>query len=138
MRSCERCKLPLVDDSTGFSHDGRRICTRVECQNVEAMNQMIDDGRMELVPAEQFVTEIKFPVDQADVKGVALEPYMEAVLLKPLPEVDWPFCPHEFVICRQSKRDGQPYCECCGGWLGPLPVDHTRCGPCGGGSACVS
>ncbi len=88
MRSCERCKLPLVDDHTGFSSDGRRICTRVECQNVERMNQMIEDGRMELVPAERFVTKIKFPVDPTDMKGVALEPYMEALLIKPLPDAD--------------------------------------------------
>lgn len=84
MRSCERCKRPLVADRAGFSADGRRICTRVECQNVEAMNQMIADGRMELVPAEQFACEIKFPIDPADMKGVAIEPYIEALLIRPL------------------------------------------------------
>lgn len=85
MRSCERCKKPLVDDRTGFSADGRRICTRVECQNVEAMNQMVKDGRMEFVALEQFAVDVKFPVDPADMKGVTVAPYMEAILIKPLP-----------------------------------------------------
>lgn len=88
MRSCERCKRPLVDDRAGFSADGRRICTRVECQNVEAMNQMIADGRMELVTPERFAVDVKFPIDPADMNGVTLEPYMEAILIRRLPDAD--------------------------------------------------
>lgn len=88
VRSCERCKLPLVDDRTGFSSDGRRICTRVECQNVERMNHMIDEGRMELVPADRFVTEIKFPLDSADMKGVMVAPHIEALLIRSLPNAE--------------------------------------------------
>ena len=30
----------------------------------------------------------------------------------------------------RGKREGQPYCECCGSWLGPPPAEHKRCGAC--------
>lgn len=150
MRTCERCKQPLVDDRAGFSADGRLVCTRSGCQYVEEINRRIDEGSLTLAPTEEFEVKVEFPTKEA-VKGLTITPYIEAVILTPLPETDdeddaktkqellnlidqparWPFCPHDMLIST-NKYEGQSYCECCQTWLGPPPVDGKLCPGCGG------
>lgn len=120
MSTCERCKLPLIDGRAGFSADGRRICTRVECQNVERMNRMIDEGRMELVPAEQFAVKVESPVKASHI---VVEPYIHAVLTRPLCAMDIPrdkSHPPDAVQCHGCGGHG---CTACSdkGWL---PAGH--------------
>ena len=61
MRTCERCKEPLVDDKAGRSADGRLICTRSDCQLVEEINARVKDGRFELADSEPYRVEITYP-----------------------------------------------------------------------------
>lgn len=155
--TCQRCKQPLVNDVAIPGDEGRLVCSRHGCQYVEAMIRAHEDGSDVLVDSEQYVCEIVppgvDPLEDFKRREVAVSLTFDAVLIRPLPEagepnepsepkravlepcvapesVDWPFCPHEFVICRQPKRGDQPYCECCKSWLGPPPAEHKRCGGC--------
>lgn len=134
---CQRCKQPLVNDVAIPGDEGRLVCSRHGCQYVEAMILANDDGSDVLVDASQFAVEIVppgvDPLEDYKRHEVTMSLTFDAVLIRPLPEADkpdWPFCPHEFVICRQPKRGDQPYCECCKSWLGPPPAEHKRCGGC--------
>lgn len=54
MRTCERCRDPLVDDRAGFSADGRLVCTRYRCQFVEEINRRVNEGTLTILPVDAF------------------------------------------------------------------------------------
>ena len=85
MRSCERCKQPLVDDAAGHSADGRLVCTRYPCQYAEEIGRRVADGSLEIAETESFKVDMAFPA-AALAKGVTLETEIQAVLITPLPD----------------------------------------------------
>lgn len=65
MKTCSRCKQPLVDGQAAQDVGDRVVCTRFGCRFVEEINRRVDEGTFELVDSEQFRCEVRFPTEQA-------------------------------------------------------------------------